>query len=133
MMAKKTLERLSEGWFDQKMWELFRELKILLYSPFFYLLTFLGNSFIIICGIIFFHLEHGTNPAVLKYLDAIWWAYTTATTTGYGNITPITDLGKILSIVLMITGLALFATFTALFAETILATRNKLDKKKSKT
>lgn len=115
------------------MWELLSELKSLLYSPFFYLLTFLGNGFIVLCGLIFFHLESGINPAVVKYLDAIWWAYTTATTTGYGNITPVTDLGKILSIILMITGLALFATFTALFAETILATRNRLDKKKTKT
>lgn len=62
-------------------------------------------------------------------MDAIWWSFTTATTTGYGDITPVTDLGKILSILLMITGLLLFAVFTATFAETILASRNLLDKK----
>lgn len=111
------------------MWELYSELKNLFLSPFFYVLTFLGNGFIFLCGIIFYHLEKGTNPAVQKYLDAVWWSYTTATTTGYGNITPMTDAGKILSIILMVTGLALFAIFTALFAETILSTRNKRDRK----
>jgi voltage-gated potassium channel len=111
------------------MWELISELRSLLLSPFFYFLTLLGNGFIFICGFLFYHLERDVNPGVHKYLDAIWWSYTTATTTGYGNITPVTDAGKILSIILMITGLALFATFTALFAETILAMRTKLDKK----
>lgn len=114
------------------MWELYSELKSLLLSPFFYFLTLLGNGFIFLCGMIFYHLEQGVNPAVQKYLDAVWWSYTTATTTGYGNITPMTDAGKILSIVLMVTGLALFAIFTALFAETILSTRNKMDRRNPK-
>ena len=54
-------------------------------------------------------------------MDALWWGFATATTTGYGDITPVTIQGKILSIVLMLTGLAFFGMFTALFAETILA------------
>jgi voltage-gated potassium channel len=100
-------------------------MKLLILSPFFLLLTVLGNSFIIICGLIFFQLENGFNPAVERYLDAIWWSFTTATTTGYGNITPLTDGGKILSILLMISGLAMFAMFTALFADIILISRNR--------
>jgi hypothetical protein len=77
------------------MWELISELRSLLLSPFFYFLTLLGNGFIFICGFLFYHLERDVNPGVHKYLDAIWWSYTTATTTGYGNITPVTDAGKI--------------------------------------
>lgn len=102
-----------------------KEMKLLVISPFFLLLTVLGNSFIVLCGFIFYHLEKEINPSVNRYIDAVWWSFTTATTTGYGNITPVTDAGKILSILLMIMGLALFAMFTALFADIILISRNR--------
>jgi len=59
-------------------------------------------------------------------MDALWWSFATATTTGYGDITPVTDTGKILSIILMLVGLALFSMYTALFAEAILMSRKKL-------
>ncbi|MFP5387624.1 MAG: ion channel, partial [Bacteriovoracia bacterium] len=102
-----------------------KEMRHLIFSPFFLLLTLIGNGFIILCGFFFYYLEKGINPAVDRYIDALWWSYTTSTTTGYGNITPVTDSGKILSIVLMVTGLALFAMFTALFADIILVSRNR--------
>lgn len=55
-----------------------------------------------------------------RYLDGLWWAFATATTTGYGDLTPTTDAGKALSIFLMLAGLALFSMYTVLFAEIIL-------------
>ena len=53
-------------------------------------------------------------------MDAIWWAYATATGVGYGDVIPVSTLGKLLGIILMLLGTVLFATFTALFAKTIL-------------
>lgn len=98
------------------------------------MLTLLGNSLILICGLLFWFIEHQVNPNVNRYIDGIWWAYTTATTTGYGDITPITDYGKILSIALMLIGLALFSMYTALFAETIITNKHIFfdDKNKSR-
>lgn len=101
-----------------------RELKLLIGSPFFILLTIFGNTLIGIASISFYHLEVGKNPKVVFYIDAIWWGFSTATTTGYGDITPVTTTGKLLGIALMLLGLALFAVYTALLAETILASRN---------
>jgi voltage-gated potassium channel len=89
-------------------------------SPAFLVLTFLGNGFICICGVLFYYIEKGTNPSVKGFIDGLWWAFATATTTGYGDITPVTLTGKLLSIFLMLSGLALFAMYTALFAESIL-------------
>jgi voltage-gated potassium channel len=40
--------------------------------------------------------------------DAIWWAICTITTVGYGDKFPITDGGRIVSILLMISGIGLF-------------------------
>jgi voltage-gated potassium channel len=99
------------------------EMRSLLGSATFWLLTVLGNSLICSSGVVFFLLEHGKNPGVQHFLDAIWWAFTTATTTGYGSITPVTAWGKVLSIFTMLGGLAIFAMYTALFAETILTSK----------
>ncbi|HEY3638293.1 MAG TPA: cyclic nucleotide-gated ion channel [Rhizomicrobium sp.] len=45
----------------------------------------------------------GTMP------DAMYWAITTLTTVGYGDLVPITPLGKLIAGVTMVTGLLLFA------------------------
>lgn len=102
------------------------EMFILIKSPVFILLTILGNSLIGLFSIIFYLLESPFNTKIHSFIDALWWGFATATTTGYGDITPVTPQGKILGILLMLTGMALFGMFTALFAETILtSSKNK--------
>ncbi len=104
------------------------EMFLLIKSPVFILLTILGNSMIGIFSLIFYLFESEKNTKIHSYLDALWWGMSTATTTGYGDITPVTVEGKILGIILMLTGVALFAMFTALFAETIL-TSSRINRK----
>ena len=89
-------------------------------SPTFLILSFVGNLSICLISIVFYYVEVVKNPKIITYMDALWWGFATATTTGYGDITPVTITGKIISIVLMLTGLALFGMFTALFAEVVL-------------
>ncbi len=102
------------------------EMLLLIKSPVFILLTILGNSLIGLFSLFFYLMEHTVNPKIHSFIDALWWGFATATTTGYGDITPVTTQGKCLGIVLMLTGMALFGMFTALFAETILtSTRQK--------
>lgn len=67
-----------------------------------------------------YQIEAGTNPDMGTFLDAVWWAFATVTTVGYGDITPVTMPGKIIGIFLMLGGTALFATYTALFANALL-------------
>lgn len=102
-----------------------REMILLIKSPVFILLTIMGNSLIFLFSMIFYFLEIGSNPKITHFIDAVWWGFATATTTGYGDITPTTLAGKLLGIVLMLTGMALFAMFTALFADTILTSSRK--------
>lgn len=102
------------------------EMIVLIKSPVFLLLTIMGNSLIGLFCVAFYWLESGSNPKIHSFIDALWWGFATATTTGYGDITPVTIFGKLLGILLMLTGMAIFAMFTALFAETILtSTRQK--------
>lgn len=105
----------------------FTEFSLLISSPAFVLLTILGNTVIGLFSVVFFFLEHEKNAKLHSFIDALWWGFATATTTGYGDITPVTFEGKVLGIFLMLTGTALFAMFTALFAETIL-TSTKINK-----
>lgn len=103
------------------------EFTLLITSPAFILLTIMGNTVIGLFSLVFYLIEHGTNAKLHSFIDALWWGFATATTTGYGDITPVTFEGKVLGILLMLTGTALFAMFTALFAETIL-TSTKINK-----
>lgn len=106
------------------------EIRQLIISPFFILLTIAGNGMILISGFLFWAIENDVNPKVVRYMDAIWWGFATATTTGYGDITPVTDAGKILSIFLMLMGLALFSIYTALFADTIISNKHLFNNRK---
>lgn len=100
------------------------EIFILITSPVFALLTIIGNIMIGFFSLVFYFLESNHNVKINSYLDALWWGMATATTTGYGDITPVTTLGKVLGILLMLIGMAFFAMFTALFAKTILNSSN---------
>lgn len=48
--------------------------------------------------------------------DAIWWAFVTITTVGYGDFYPVTMAGRIIAAVLMVAGVGMFGAFTALVA-----------------
>ena len=48
--------------------------------------------------------------------DALWWAITTVTTVGYGDQFPVTDLGRMVAGGLMLSGIALIGTITAMLA-----------------
>lgn len=95
----------------------FSKIFFLIINPFFIKLTLVGNSIIFLFSFVFHYLEGDINPKVVNHLDSIWWSFATATTTGYGDITPMTEMGKILGIFLMLIGTGLFATYTAFFAE----------------
>ncbi len=86
----------------------------------FIVLTILGNILVSLFALVFFWLEKDLNPKLSSLMDAFWWSFATATTTGYGDITPVTSSGKLLGIFLMLVGTALFSIYTAIFAKAIL-------------
>lgn len=55
--------------------------------------------------------------------DAVWWAFTTVTTVGYGDEYPTTPLGRTLGVILMLCGITLLGTLTASAAAWITNTR----------
>lgn len=57
--------------------------------------------------------------------DAIWWAYVTITTVGYGDQYPITTMGRLVGIMVMTMGVGVFATFAGYISSKLLAPREK--------
>ncbi|OJX30052.1 MAG: ion transporter [Chryseobacterium sp. 36-9] len=57
--------------------------------------------------------------------DAIWWAYVTVTTVGYGDKYPVTTEGRIIAALLMTIGVGLFGTFTGFLASIFVEDRNE--------
>jgi len=62
------------------------------------------------------HLENGPESNIKSAADAMWWAFVTVTTVGYGDLFPVTPAGRVLASVLMVTGIGIFGTFTAFVA-----------------
>ena len=64
-----------------------------------------------------FFLEHDVQPATFGSVPAaLWWAVVTLTTTGYGDVVPITPLGRIVAALVMICGLGVFGLWTGILA-----------------
>ncbi|HEX8577707.1 MAG TPA: ion transporter [Flavobacterium sp.] len=71
---------------------------------------------VIFSAIAILQVENDPNSNIKTAEDAIWWAYVTITTVGYGDKFPITTEGRIIAAILMTAGVGLFGTFTAYIA-----------------
>ena len=64
-----------------------------------------------------FAFEHGVNPDFDTMINSLWWAIVTITNVGYGDIVPITIVGKIVGAGVMLMGLATVALMTAILTK----------------
>jgi voltage-gated potassium channel len=71
---------------------------------------------IIFSSIAILQVENDPNSNIKSAEDAIWWAYVTITTVGYGDKFPVTTEGRIIAAILMTGGVGMFGTFTAYIA-----------------
>jgi voltage-gated potassium channel len=101
----------------------FRSLKALLLYIFanrirgtFTTISVLAVLMIIFSAIAILQVETDPNSNIRTAEDALWWAYVTITTVGYGEKYPVTTLGRLIAASLMTVGVGLFGTFTALVA-----------------
>ena len=71
---------------------------------------------IIICGGLFYHLEDADSLG-----DAVWWAIVTASTVGYGDISPATWQGRVLAgLLISLMVLVVIPLITAHFASKLI-------------
>lgn len=83
------------------------------------LLTTLMTACIVICfaAILMYYLEREAQPE--KFTDigeGLWWAFATFATVGYGDIYPVTGMGKILGAFISLLGISMIAIITGLIS-----------------
>jgi voltage-gated potassium channel len=60
--------------------------------------------------------EGSPNANINSPLDALWWTFVSITTVGFGDQYPVTNLGRIIGSLVIITGVVLFSVFTGFIA-----------------
>lgn len=71
----------------------------------------------IIASVLMFNLENAAQPETFSNaFSALWWAVATLTTVGYGDIYPVTVLGKVLSAIIALLGIGLVAVPTGIIS-----------------
>tara|TARA_R110002072_G_scaffold300040_1_gene476461 strand:- start:80 stop:751 length:672 start_codon:yes stop_codon:yes gene_type:complete len=89
------------------------------------LLAFLAVS---VGSMAILHFELGVEDSNIRTAeDAIWWAWVTITTVGYGDYSPVTTGGRIVAMVLMFVGVGIFSSMSGLIASWLLQSPNTDD------
>ena len=67
-----------------------------------------------------YYFEHQVQPDLFKsILHSMWWAVTTLTTVGYGDMYPVTVGGKLFTTLIVFIGMGMVAVPTGLFASAL--------------
>ncbi len=77
--------------------------------------SFKGVLIVIVIGAYLMMVREGDNDASIStFAQSMWWSFTTVVTGGFGDIyNPITTEGRVLTVLLIITGMILAGVFTA--------------------
>ena len=78
---------------------------------------FMTMLIVVITSIFMFQIEHEAQPeAFPNVIATFWWAITTLTTVGYGDVYPVTVAGKVFSALLSLLGIGIVAIPTGLIS-----------------
>ena len=74
-------------------------------------------SILLVVSTFIYFLESSVQPEVFGSIPStMWWGIATLTTVGYGDVVPMTDLGKLLASFTMLVGIGMFALPAAILA-----------------
>ena len=86
---------------------------------------------LILASSLMYYIEHEAQPEVFTSIPAtMWWGVATLTTVGYGDVYPITPLGKLLGAFIAILGIGVFALPAGIIASSFESEINKSKKNK---
>jgi voltage-gated potassium channel len=74
-----------------------------------FLLIFIVST----AGIAIYVFEERTNPNINSLFDSLYWALITISSVGYGDISPITSEGRVVSMIIIISGIAMISFVTS--------------------
>ncbi len=99
----------------------------LVYDQFVQYSLLMFSVFFIIMMLIFV-AEKDANEKITNFFDVIWFSLVTITTVGYGDISPITSVGRIAGIVLLLFGVITFAALSGKVASVLFDRQLKRDR-----
>lgn len=96
---------------------------------------FVAFILLVLSSTLMYYFENDAQPDKFDNIgDALWWAIATLTTVGYGDVYPITGIGKVLSAIIALIGIGFVALPTGIissaFIERIQAEREEKRKEK---
>lgn len=65
------------------------------------------------------------DAQITNLIDAFWWTSATVTTVGYGDVVPVTEIGRLMGIVLMFVGITIIGTFISALGAMLISSRLK--------
>ncbi|MCU7547568.1 potassium channel family protein [Chitinophagaceae bacterium LB-8] len=83
---------------------------------------------VIILGSLMYLIEKGEN-GFTSIPDSVYWAIVTITTVGYGDISPVTPLGKFVASLIMLLGYGIIAVPTGIITTEVTLAMRKRDQK----
>jgi voltage-gated potassium channel len=86
---------------------------------------------VVVAASLMYGIEHDVQPESFGSIgESLWWSVVTMTTVGYGDVTPVTPLGRFLAAIVMLLGVGIVAfpagILAARFAEELQARRDQL-------
>lgn len=79
-----------------------------------HIVSLIISAVVVFAAIGMYKLEGGIT--VNSFSDALWWSFVTTTTVGYGDISPVTNAGRVLASVLMLIGIGFVGMLTGTIA-----------------
>jgi voltage-gated potassium channel len=80
---------------------------------------------ILACSLVFFFAERGHNAAVHSYFEALYWCIVSVTTVGYGDVIPVTPVGRIAASVMLLSVMALMPLVAAIITSIYISRKIK--------
>jgi len=80
---------------------------------------FIASGLIILLGTFHVRVESQVpNSKIKTLLDALWWCVATVTTVGYGDIVPVSNIGRIVALFYMFFGISMIAILLSVITNT---------------
>ena len=85
----------------------------------------LAGAYILVSALVIYNVE---PESFETFFDAIYWATISLTTVGYGDIYPVTTIGRVVTMVSSLFGIAVIALPSGVITAGYLSEMNKSDK-----
>ena len=88
----------------------------------------ISTTITVVAGVLMTTVDHHTFPSIGS---GLWWAVQTVTTVGYGDLVPVTVVGRLLASVVMLAGIGFLTVITAAITSSFVS-RSRLEQASSK-